>query len=177
MNSEFRIWMWIYITVFKLQMRAIKFICSSYNQENHDVLIKCLLEDKRFDKTRPVSACIVYKTLVQWRSFEAEKTHIFDRIIHTIRASIEVSIQLLNKWCVYRDVYFVKLTNLVILHSSSLKTQDNIKDLAYWLSTTSTLLFLLQSTIKASGSPYKSPHRNRTSPTTLFGRMTQVRSS
>ncbi|KAJ0797373.1 putative myosin ATPase [Helianthus annuus] len=110
-------------------------------QENHDVLIKCLLEDKRFDKTRPVSACIVYKTLVQWRSFEAEKTHIFDRIIHTIRASIE--------------------------------TQDNIKDLAYWLSTTSTLLFLLQSTIKASGSPYKSPHRNRASPSTLFGRMTQ----
>ncbi|CAI9293048.1 unnamed protein product [Lactuca saligna] len=110
-------------------------------QENHDVLIKCLLEDKRFDKTRPVAACIVYKTLVQWRSFEAEKTHIFDRIIHTIRSSIE--------------------------------TQDNIKDLAYWLSTTSTLLFLLQSTIKASGSPYKSPHRNRASPTTLFGRMTQ----
>ncbi|KAJ9565543.1 hypothetical protein OSB04_001509 [Centaurea solstitialis] len=111
-------------------------------QENHDVLIKCLMEDKRFDKTRPVAACIVYKTLVQWRSFEAEKTHIFDRIIHTIRSSIE--------------------------------TQDNnIKDLAYWLSTTSTLLFLLQSTIKASGSPYKSPHRNRASPTTLFGRMTQ----
>lgn len=110
-------------------------------QENHDVLIKCLLEDKRFDKTRPVAACIVYKTLVQWRSFEAEKTHIFDRIIHTIRSSIE--------------------------------SQDNIKDLAYWLSTTSTLLFLLQSTIKASGSPYKSPHRNRASPTTLFGRMTQ----
>ncbi|GJT31482.1 myosin-12 isoform X2 [Tanacetum coccineum] len=110
-------------------------------QENHDVLIKCLLEDKRFDKTRPVSACIVYKTLVQWRSFEAEKTHIFDRIIHTIRASIE--------------------------------TQENIKDLAYWLTTTSTLLFLLQSTIKASGSPYKSPYRNRTSPSTLFGRMTQ----
>ncbi|XP_024993286.1 myosin-12-like isoform X1 [Cynara cardunculus var. scolymus] len=110
-------------------------------QENHDVLIKCLLEDKRFDKTRPVAACIVYKTLVQWRSFEAEKTHIFDRIIHTIRSSIE--------------------------------TQDKIKDLAYWLSTTSTLLFLLQSTIKASGSPYKSPHRNRASPTTLFGRMTQ----
>ncbi|XP_071726546.1 myosin-12 [Rutidosis leptorrhynchoides] len=110
-------------------------------QENHDALIKCLLEDKRFDKTRPVSACIVYKTLVQWRSFEAEKTNIFDRIIHSIRSSIE--------------------------------TQDNIRDLAYWLSTTSTLLFLLQSTIKASGSPYKSPHRNRTSPTTLFGRMTQ----
>ncbi|CAH1447971.1 unnamed protein product [Lactuca virosa] len=58
-------------------------------------------------------------------------------------------------------------------HSILLKTQDNIKDLGYWLSPTSTLLFLLQSTIKASGSPYKSLHRNRGSPTTLFGRMTQ----
>ncbi|XP_024988349.1 myosin-12-like isoform X1 [Cynara cardunculus var. scolymus] len=108
-------------------------------QENHDVLIKCLLEDKQFDKTRSVAACTVYKTLLQWRSFEAEKTQIFDRIIHTIRSAIE----------------------------------DNIKDLAYWLSTTSTLLFLLQSTIKASGSPYKSPQRNRFSPSTLFGSMAQ----
>ena len=60
------------------------------NQENHDVLIKCLMEDKRFDKKRPVAACIVYKALLQWRSFEAEKTNIFDRIIHTIRSSMEV---------------------------------------------------------------------------------------
>ncbi|KAJ9563359.1 hypothetical protein OSB04_008519 [Centaurea solstitialis] len=110
-------------------------------QENHDVLIKCLLEDKQFDKSRSVAACIVFKTLLQWRSFEAEKTQIFDRIIHTIRSSIEA--------------------------------QDDIKDLAYWLSTTSTLLFLLQSTIKASGSPYKSPQRNRFSPSTLFGSMAQ----
>ncbi|KAI8566857.1 hypothetical protein RHMOL_Rhmol02G0074800 [Rhododendron molle] len=28
-------------------------------QENHDALIKCLVEDKRFDKSRPVAACIV----------------------------------------------------------------------------------------------------------------------
>jgi hypothetical protein len=61
-----------------------------YGQENHDVLIKCLTEDKRFDETRPVAACVVYKSLLQWRSFEAEKTTIFDRIIHTIRSSIEV---------------------------------------------------------------------------------------
>ncbi|CAK9144802.1 unnamed protein product [Ilex paraguariensis] len=109
-------------------------------QENHDVLIKCLMEDKKFDKSRPVAACIVYKALLQWRSFEAEKTHVFDRIIHTIRSSIE--------------------------------SQENIKDLAYWLSTTATLVFLLQSTIKASNAPAAS-QRNRTSPATLFGRMAQ----
>ena len=57
-----------------------------------------------------------------------------------------------------------------------LQTQDNINDLAYWLSTTSTLLFLLQNTIKASNAPNAASHRNRTSPTTLFGRMAQVSS-
>ncbi|WMV10960.1 hypothetical protein MTR67_004345 [Solanum verrucosum] len=110
-------------------------------KENHDILIKCLAEDKRFDKGRPVAACTLYKALLQWRSFEAEKTNIFDRIIHTIRSSIE--------------------------------DQDNTGDLAYWLSTSSTLLFLLQSTIKAGNAPTRSPYRNRSSPTTLFGRMAQ----
>ncbi|XP_019055618.1 PREDICTED: myosin-12-like isoform X2 [Nelumbo nucifera] len=115
-------------------------------QENHDTLIKCLVEDKRFDKNRPAAACIVYKSLLQWRSFEAEKTNIFDRIIHTIRSSVE--------------------------------NQENISELAYWLSTTSTLLFLLQNTLKAGNSSSTLSHRSRTSPTTLFGRMAQgLRSS
>ena len=56
----------------------------------------------------------------------------------------------------------------------SLKSQDNIADLAYWLSTTSTLLFLLQSTLKASNATNTASHRNRNSPATLFGRMAQV---
>uniref|UniRef100_A0A0E0KJ00 Myosin motor domain-containing protein n=1 Tax=Oryza punctata TaxID=4537 RepID=A0A0E0KJ00_ORYPU len=60
-------------------------------QENHDVLIKSLAEDRRFDNGRPAAACIVYKSLLHWHSFEAEKTNIFDRIIHTIRSSIETS--------------------------------------------------------------------------------------
>ncbi|GAV69100.1 Myosin_head domain-containing protein/IQ domain-containing protein/DIL domain-containing protein/Myosin_N domain-containing protein [Cephalotus follicularis] len=107
-------------------------------QENHEVLIKCLMEDKRFHKNRPVTACIVYKVLLQWRSFEAEKTNIFDKIIHAIRTSIE--------------------------------KQDHISDLAYWLSTTSTLLFLLQSTLKASTAHIATSHRNRTSPASLLGR-------
>ncbi|KAL0425524.1 UNVERIFIED_CONTAM: Myosin-12 [Sesamum radiatum] len=119
--------------------------CSSCIRKNHDALIKCLLEDNRFDKNRPVAACIVYKALIQWRSFEADKTNIFDRIIHAIQSSIE--------------------------------NQDNIKNLAYWLSTTSTLLFLIQRTIKASNTSSVVSKRNRSSPITLFGRMAQVRSS
>ncbi|PHT60094.1 Myosin-17, partial [Capsicum baccatum] len=125
------------------EMKSLLIIVFSLfnNQENHDILIKCLAEDKRFDKGRPVAACTLYKALLQWRSFEAEKTNIFDRIIHTIRSSIE--------------------------------DQDNTSDLAYWLSTSSTLLFLLQSTLKAGNAPTRSPYRNRSSPTTLFGRMAQ----
>jgi myosin-5 len=63
---------------------------STLSQENHDVLIKSLTEDRRYDNRRPAAACIVYKSLLHWHSFEAEKTNIFDRIIHTIRSSIEV---------------------------------------------------------------------------------------
>lgn len=119
---------------------------SDKQQENHDALIKCLMEDKRFDKNRPAAACIVYKALLQWRSFEADKTHIFDRIIQTIRSSVE--------------------------------NQENINELAYWLSTTSTILFLLQNTIKANNTPSPISHRSRNSPTTLFTRMAQgLRSS
>ncbi|KAG8391355.1 hypothetical protein BUALT_Bualt01G0179200 [Buddleja alternifolia] len=114
-------------------------------QENHDALVKCLLEDNRFDKSRPVAACIVYKALIQWRSFEADKTSIFDKIIHAIQSSIE--------------------------------NQDSTENLAYWLSTTSTLLFLMQRTIKASNTSSVASKRNRNSPISLFGRMAQVRTS
>lgn len=57
------------------------------------------------------------------------------------------------------------------------KGQENTSVLAYWLSTTSTLLVLVQNTLKASSSPPKvAGYRDRTSPTTLFGRMAQVSS-
>lgn len=75
---------------FSQMSKCSKYLFFSHKQENHDVLIKCLVEDKRFDKNRPVAPCIVYKALLQWGCFEAEKTHIFDRIIHAIRSSIEV---------------------------------------------------------------------------------------
>ncbi|XP_078430884.1 myosin-12-like [Wolffia australiana] len=106
-------------------------------QENHDALIKCLAEEKQFDKKMPTSACIVYKSLIHWRSFEAEKTSIFDRIIHTIRSSIE-------------------------------ENQDKMAELSYWLSTSATLLFLVQNTIKANPSSKKNVSRMSSSP---FGRI------
>ncbi|ONK68595.1 uncharacterized protein A4U43_C05F13770 [Asparagus officinalis] len=110
-------------------------------QENHDLLIRCIAQHLGFTGSRPVAACIIYKCLLQWRSFEVERTSVFDRIIQTIGHAIE--------------------------------TQDNNDVLAYWLSNASTLLLLLQRTLKASGAAGMAPQRRRSSSATLFGRMTQ----
>lgn len=110
-------------------------------QENHELLIQCIAQPLGFAGNRPIAACIIYKCLLQWRSFEVERTSVFDRIIQTIGHAIE-------------------------------KTQDNNDVLAYWLSNASTLLLLLQRTLKASGAAGMTPMRRRSSSATLFGRMT-----
>ncbi|CAI0449007.1 unnamed protein product [Linum tenue] len=111
-------------------------------QENQELLIRCIAQHLGFQGKRPIAACIIYKCLLQWRSFEVERTSVFDRIIQTIGHAIE--------------------------------TQDNNDVLAYWLSNASTLLLLLQRTLKASGAAGMAPQRRRSSSATLFGRMTQV---
>uniref|UniRef100_A0A2N9G9D4 Myosin motor domain-containing protein n=1 Tax=Fagus sylvatica TaxID=28930 RepID=A0A2N9G9D4_FAGSY len=110
-------------------------------QENQELLIRCIAQHLGFAGNRPIAACIIYKCLLQWRSFEVERTSVFDRIIQTIGNAIE--------------------------------TQDNNDVLAYWLSNASTLLLLLQRTLKASGAAGMAPQRRRSSSATLFGRMTQ----
>ncbi|KAM7501437.1 hypothetical protein LguiB_000341 [Lonicera macranthoides] len=110
-------------------------------QEYQDLLIRCIAQHLGFSRGRPVAACIIYKCLRQWRSFEVERTSIFDRIIQTIGHAIE--------------------------------TQDNNDILAYWLSNSSTLLLLLQRTLKASGAAGMTPQHRRSPSATLFGRMTQ----
>ncbi|XP_077245322.1 myosin-17-like isoform X2 [Tasmannia lanceolata] len=110
-------------------------------QENQDLLIKCISKDLGFSGGRPIAACVIYKCLLHWRSFEVERTSVFDRIIQTIGSSIE--------------------------------TQDNNDLLSYWLSNSSTLLLLLQRTLKASGAASLTPQRRRPSSASLFGRMSQ----
>ncbi|KAL6505195.1 hypothetical protein OROGR_025012 [Orobanche gracilis] len=110
-------------------------------QEYQDLLIRCVAQHLGFSKGRPVAACIIYKCLRQWHSFEVERTSIFDRIIQTIGNAIE--------------------------------TQDNNDVLAYWLSNASTLLLLLQLTLKAGGASGTAPQHRRSPSATLFGRMTQ----
>ncbi|KAH7437281.1 hypothetical protein KP509_05G063900 [Ceratopteris richardii] len=56
--------------------------------------------------------------------------------------------------------------------STVVEGQENNDALAYWLSNTSTLLFLLQRNLKPSGTP-STPQRRLTQSATLLGRMTQ----
>ncbi|XP_057518860.1 myosin-9-like isoform X2 [Amaranthus tricolor] len=58
-------------------------------QENQDLLIRCIAQPLGFTKDRPITACIIYKCLRHWRSFEVERTSILDRIIQTIGHAIE----------------------------------------------------------------------------------------
>lgn len=63
-------------------------------QEYQDLIIRCVAQHLGFSKGRPVAACIIYKCLRQWRSFEVERTSIFDRVIQTIGQAIEVSVNI-----------------------------------------------------------------------------------
>lgn len=64
---------------------------STVFQENQDLLVKCISQDLGFFGGRPIAACVIYKCLLHWRSFEVERTGIFDRVIQTIASAIEVS--------------------------------------------------------------------------------------
>ncbi|KAK3026388.1 hypothetical protein RJ639_042598, partial [Escallonia herrerae] len=57
--------------------------------ENIDALIKCVTEDLGFSQAKPVAAFTIYKCLIQWKSFEAERTNVFDRLIQMIGSAIE----------------------------------------------------------------------------------------
>ncbi|GMH02537.1 hypothetical protein Nepgr_004376 [Nepenthes gracilis] len=108
--------------------------------ENLDALINTVKKNIGFSQGKPVAAYSIYKCLLYWKSFEAERTSVFDLLIQMIGSAIE--------------------------------NQDDNDHMAYWLSNTSTLLFLLQRSLKAAGPAGATPQRKLPAPTSLFGRMT-----
>ncbi|OIV98373.1 hypothetical protein TanjilG_16700 [Lupinus angustifolius] len=64
-------------------------ILNEKQQENQDLLIKCISQDLGFSGGKPVVACVIYRCLLRWRSFEVERTNVFDRIIKTIASVVE----------------------------------------------------------------------------------------
>ncbi|KAK7273729.1 hypothetical protein RIF29_14791 [Crotalaria pallida] len=105
-------------------------------QESIDALFKCVTKDLGFSEGKPVAAFTIYNSLLHWKTFEAEKTSIFDHLIQLIGSAIEDS--------------------------------NNNDSIAYWLSNTSSLLFHLQRCLRVPST------RKPPTPTSFFGRMTQV---
>nr|GMD20127.1 myosin-6-like [Ipomoea batatas] len=80
------------------------------------------MKDIGFSHGKPVAAFTIYKCLLHWKSFEAERTSVFDRLINMIGSAIE--------------------------------NQEDNELMAYWLSNTSTLLFLIQKSLKPAEAKY-----------------------
>lgn len=59
-------------------------------QESVDMLIKCIVNTLGFSQNKPVAAFTIYKCLLHWSSFEAERTNVFDRLVSTFGLAIKV---------------------------------------------------------------------------------------
>ncbi|PWZ13223.1 Myosin-8 [Zea mays] len=116
-------------------------------KENVDALIECVGKNLGYCAGKPVAAITIYKCLLHWKSFEADKTSVFNRLIHLIGSAIECLMQ----------------------------NEDNNDNLAYCLSNTSSLLFLLQRSLKVAGAPGSVSRKKPPQPTSLFGRMAQCK--
>ena len=68
------------------------------------MLIECISQDLGFTEGKPVAACVIYKCLLHWRSFEVERTTVFDRIIQTIASAVEVTQHFWNTCIDIHDV-------------------------------------------------------------------------
>mmetsp|Transcript_16713 Transcript_16713/g.28212 ORF Transcript_16713/g.28212 Transcript_16713/m.28212 type:complete len:1568 (-) Transcript_16713:109-4812(-) len=99
-------------------------------QGEQDKMLSCITEEIGFVDSKPVAATIIFRALLHWRSFEAERTNIFDRIIQAMSRAIENH------------------------------TEDQ-HNLAYWLSNTTYLLFLLNRTLRTSAATSAVGQRRR----------------
>jgi hypothetical protein len=50
-----------------------------------------------FHHGKPIAAFTIYKCLLHWKSFEAERTSVFDRLIQMIGSAIEVTFLIYSK--------------------------------------------------------------------------------
>ncbi|WOL13269.1 myosin-8-like isoform X2 [Canna indica] len=58
-------------------------------QESVDALITCVSKNIGFSHGKPIASFTIYKCLLHWKSFEAEKTSVFDHLIQMIGSVIE----------------------------------------------------------------------------------------
>lgn len=60
------------------------------HEENCELLMMIIKEDLGFKDGKPVAACILYKCLLHWHAFEAERTTIFEYIIGVVNDALKV---------------------------------------------------------------------------------------
>ncbi|KAL8152977.1 hypothetical protein V2J09_010737 [Rumex salicifolius] len=90
-------------------------------RESVNSLIECVSENIGFSKGKPVAAFTIYKCLLHWRSFEMEKTNVFDALIHLVGSSLEKDdINHLTYW-------LSNTSNLLFLLERSMKTDQGEK--------------------------------------------------
>ena len=64
--------------------------CNFCLQESVEALINCVVENIGFSDGKPVAAVTIYKCLLHWRTFEAERTNVFDRLIQIFSSAMQV---------------------------------------------------------------------------------------
>jgi hypothetical protein len=149
-------------------------------QESVDTLINCVVENVGFSEGKPVAAITIYKCLLHWRIFETDRTNVFDRLIQIFGSAMQV-VPSLNSSFAH---FLISLGDHVLLsHYSYLpkiscisQKQDNNADLAYWLSNSSSLLIILQKSLKPPGSSVTTPMKRPQTQTSFLGRMVCLRS-
>lgn len=97
-----------------------------------------------FKKGKPVAACIIYKCLLHWGVFEAERTTIFDFIIHTINSILKV------RPCSIWITMWLRCSGYWFQHFA-FQTENENDILPYWLANTSALLCMLQRNLRSKG--------------------------
>lgn len=85
-------------------------------QETVDTLINCVGKNLGYSQGKPVAAATIYKCLLNWKSFEAEKTSVFDRLIQLIGSSIEVFSLLISQLIQYNYCGFFLVVLYSIIH-------------------------------------------------------------
>ena len=129
-----------------------------------------------FHEGRPVAATTIFRCCLQWKTFQADRTPLFDRIIATMGSQVgaaggrctrgEMTWWKTEGWPVERrnPTLVMQLGSMQLTTCPSaclpgpsqveLHQEDNAT-LAYWLSNTVTLLYLMQKNVKpASGGGY-----------------------
>ncbi|XP_044976870.1 myosin-17-like isoform X8 [Hordeum vulgare subsp. vulgare] len=86
-------------------------------QDDQQWLLTCIPQYLGFSGSKPVATLLIYQSLLHWRSFEAMKTGVFDRILNAINSAIEAEhdVRTLAYW-------LSNLSALTVLLQRSFKT-------------------------------------------------------